>query len=293
MLQRILLPQQLPELLIWGDGLRAFNSGRKDATYRAILASAGYQQLFAGGRPVVFVPQLKRRQSAFCRDIPGSHLGTILPWHRSVNASTGQVGVALKTGYPSLNQVLAAASVSAVMQGTPDRRAPCYRMPGRVPSQARSRTERANRFFQPQLLLSNGFSSVSTRFDPTTYYKRYPRVSGRYDGDYVPFVVEGGPQYAALRAVGMFARSRGIPLVVVNMPLSQPHLDPVRLAYERQFDQKMRRLAKEQGFRFRNFLQRWPTRNDYFADPSHLNRYGSRAVARQLAQDPTIPWPQR
>ncbi len=293
LLQQILSPQQLPELLIWGDGLRAFNSGRKDATYKAILASAGYQQLFSVGRPIVLVPQPKRRQQAFCIEVPGNHVGTILPWHRSVNPSTGEVKVAMKTGYPSLNQALSATAVTALMQRPPNRSEPCTSRQNRLSSQSRLRRAQTSRFLQPQLLLSNGFSSVPTQFDPKTYYQRYPRVSGRYDGDYVPFVIEGGQQYAALRSVGMFARARRIPLVVVNMPLSQPHLDPVRLAYERQFDQKMRYLAKEQGFRFRNFLQRWPTRNDYFADPSHLNRYGARAVARQLAQDPTIPWPQR
>ena len=295
LLQRILIPEQLPKVLVWGDGLRAFNSGRKDATYQAILASGGYRQLFAGARPAIARSRPERMQktpSIFCLDIPGNPLAELLPWSSSTHRESGKVDVALTTGYPSVNQTLSAAAIAASLRQHPIRKFPCYT----------PRTHSAERFpnyfgqsiqAQPQILLSNGFSSVPTQFEPKTYYQSYPRVSGRYDGDYVPFIVEGGPQFAALRSVAIFARTQRIPLVVVNMPLSQPHLDRVRLAYERQFDQKMQRLAMEEGFRFRNFLQRWPTRHDYFADPSHLNRHGARALATHIAQDPTIPWPKR
>jgi hypothetical protein len=34
-------------------------------------------------------------------------------------------------------------------------------------------------------------------------------------------------------------------------------------------------------------------KNDYFSDPSHLNRYGAYTVSNQLAQDPMIPWPSK
>ena len=50
-LQRLLTPEQLPKLIIWGDGSRAFNSRRLDATFASILNSPGYQAVLAGERP--------------------------------------------------------------------------------------------------------------------------------------------------------------------------------------------------------------------------------------------------
>ncbi|NEQ25565.1 MAG: hypothetical protein F6K28_42195 [Microcoleus sp. SIO2G3] len=52
LLRQILAPDQLPRLIIWGDGLRAFNSGRPDLTYRSIVASEGYRALARGSRPI-------------------------------------------------------------------------------------------------------------------------------------------------------------------------------------------------------------------------------------------------
>ena len=48
MTRRLLTPEQLPKLIIWADGARAFNSGRVDKTYNAIATSVGYQHLAAG-----------------------------------------------------------------------------------------------------------------------------------------------------------------------------------------------------------------------------------------------------
>ena len=47
-IQRLLMPEQLPKLIIWADGARAFNSGRDDRTYNGILASEGYERLLDG-----------------------------------------------------------------------------------------------------------------------------------------------------------------------------------------------------------------------------------------------------
>ncbi|MGK7891680.1 MAG: hypothetical protein AB4042_20310, partial [Leptolyngbyaceae cyanobacterium] len=46
--QHILLPEQLPKLIVWADGARAFNSGRDDRTFNGIVASEGYEQLLDG-----------------------------------------------------------------------------------------------------------------------------------------------------------------------------------------------------------------------------------------------------
>ena len=40
-----LLPQPLPPVIVWGDGSRAFNDGRRDRTWEKLTASPGYQAL--------------------------------------------------------------------------------------------------------------------------------------------------------------------------------------------------------------------------------------------------------
>ncbi|WP_250565856.1 hypothetical protein [Adonisia turfae] len=50
-LQRLLTSDQLPRLVIWGDGSRAFNSRRVDATFANILKSPGYRAVLAGEKP--------------------------------------------------------------------------------------------------------------------------------------------------------------------------------------------------------------------------------------------------
>jgi len=52
LLQRILTPEQLPRLILWADGSRAFNSGRADVTYNGIVASDGYKMLETGVQPI-------------------------------------------------------------------------------------------------------------------------------------------------------------------------------------------------------------------------------------------------
>lgn len=52
LLRRILTAEQLPKLIIWGDGSRAFNNGRPDLTYNGIVASEGYRRLASGDRPI-------------------------------------------------------------------------------------------------------------------------------------------------------------------------------------------------------------------------------------------------
>ncbi|MDJ0705400.1 MAG: hypothetical protein QNJ46_19120 [Leptolyngbyaceae cyanobacterium MO_188.B28] len=44
-LQRLLSPDQLPKLILWAGGSRAFNSGRRDRTFTRILDSPGYRAL--------------------------------------------------------------------------------------------------------------------------------------------------------------------------------------------------------------------------------------------------------
>lgn len=61
-LQRLLTPEQLPKLVVWGDGSRAFNSNRIDATFARILNSPGYQAVAAGEMPDFAGRELVSRQ---------------------------------------------------------------------------------------------------------------------------------------------------------------------------------------------------------------------------------------
>ncbi|MBD2104672.1 hypothetical protein [Leptolyngbya sp. FACHB-261] len=208
LLRRILPPQHLPRLILWADGVRAFNSGRPDRTYQAILTSPGYRQL-------------------------------------------------------TIVQPLSAGLRPTQLNG---------------PSSAVASP-----------LDERGFLAVPNRFQPALYYQQYPRVPGQFDGDYQAFRL-WGEQTAATTALLRFTRNRRIPIVFVNLPLTQYYLDPTRQRYERQFQRYLRRLSLR-GLIVRDFNQPDLAIPDYFQDPSHLNRYGAAAVARQLAQDPKIPWP--
>jgi hypothetical protein len=210
LLRQVLRPEQLPRLVIFADGSRAFNSGRFDRTFAEILNSPGYQAVRAGT-----LPQLAEK------------------------ATVGPL--------PSAG----ALPISAIT--------------------------------------AQGFLAVEDRFDPATYYRQFPRVSGRYDGFYSPFQL-GGVQSVSMEAIAAHLRSQQVPLVVVNLPLSDDYLDAVRLRYEQQFQQYLRQQANQNGFIAVDLLQQWRNQNQFFADPSHINRFGAAELGRVLATNPLIPW---
>lgn len=51
LLAQVLPPEQLPKLILWADGVRAFNEGRTDATYQAMAASPAYRLMRQGRFP--------------------------------------------------------------------------------------------------------------------------------------------------------------------------------------------------------------------------------------------------
>lgn len=138
-------------------------------------------------------------------------------------------------------------------------------------------------------LSANGFLVKENRFDPAIYYQQFPRVAGRYDDTYVPFQLVG-EQTEALEELAAFTRSRNIPLIFVNLPLTDDYLDETRNPIERQFQQYLNRQSQAAGFGLIDYLNQWPNQYGYFADPSHLNRYGAEALARALAGDYRVPW---
>lgn len=237
LLRQILTPEQLPQLIIWADGTRAFNSGRTDRTYNAIASSPGYQQILAGIRPRWPVPP---PASVTPCPPPSSPTPTTIP---SQTLSPLKISLAL--------------TVSNSKVATTD---------------------------------SSGFLPLDNRFDPETYYQKFPKVSGKYDSDYANFQLTG-KQGDALNAVSNFTKNQKISLIIVNLPLTEEYLDSFRRRYEQEFNQSLQQLSKDKGFVFINFSQLWLDRYNYFLDPSHLNRYGAAAVAQQLAQESAIVWP--
>lgn len=209
-LRQVLTPEQLPRLVVWADGSRAFNSARFDRTFASILTSPGYQTLRSGTLPALAGPE--------------------------------------DTAPPANAIALPISPITA-----------------------------------------QGFLPVADRFDPARYYQQFPRVSGRYDDAYNPFRLEG-VQTVSLQAIATFLNSRQIPLVLVNLPLSEDYLDAVRSSYEQRFQQYLQQQAKANGFILIDWLAQWRNQPGLFADPSHLNHFGAMELARQLAVSDAIPW---
>jgi len=251
MVRRLLATDQLPRLVIWADGSRAFNNGRVDVTYNGITASQGYQRLLAGDRPIPSLPPLEIYANEAEQCLPPTQLatGVALPL-----PCTTTLPLAEWNTSPVTRSLAAASLRPATLELDP-----------------------------------KGFRTVTDQYDPTRYYQRFPRVAGRYDSNYAGFEL-GGAQTASTQALAQYLRDRQIPLVFVSLPLNRDYIDSYRQAREQEFRQYLAQLASQGGFGFRDLSQQWSTQHQYFADPSHLNVQGARAVARHLAGDRTIPW---
>lgn len=277
-IRRLLKPQQLPKLIIWADGARAFNSGRVDETYNAMRKSPAYQALMAG----TFLANQGTETTSTPED-----------------ASSAKLPTALTNGYDQLNQWLneRLASLSS-----------SYEKRDRIKTNLQSSTktwlenwqsaspstlpENPDLDIADQTLDLDGFLPITVRYNPASYYQKYAKVTGAYDRDYESFRMEG-EQSKALLSLMQFANTHQIKIVFINLPLTQDYLDPTRRRYEEQFQQYMQRFAAQTGLIFRDLSQSWPTQYDYFSDPSHLNRYGAYEVSQAIAKDPLIPWPSK
>jgi hypothetical protein len=280
--RRILTSEQLPKLIIWADGARAFNSGRMDATYNAIASSEGYQKLQAGTFP---------NPVGVNRGTRGS--GDTAQTNSLTNPAAQSLS-ALKTVYQSASNWLdrAVTSVSATYPQR-DRLKILLRdefaTVVKLTNPDRQTNTDSEKSLSADSIDLDGFLPLSIRFNPATYYKQHPRVRGDYDGDYESFRL-GGEQDNALEALMQFAKTHKIEIVFANLPLTKDYLDPARTEYEEQFQRYMRVSATRRGLIFRDLTKLLLAKHDYFSDPSHLNRYGAYRVSNQLAKDPMIPW---
>ncbi|QYO63095.1 D-alanyl-lipoteichoic acid biosynthesis protein DltD [Leptolyngbya sp. 7M] len=279
LVQHILTPEQLPRMIVWADGARAFNSGTVDVTYNGMVASPAYRELLAGTLA-----------------IPRSSTETATP------AAQPSINTSLTDSYQSIDRWLS-QQVGQLTGRQTDRdqlkhwlqQQMVRLLPGDaadVASVADDADSRVSEILKTGQSLPDqtGFLSLATQFNPATYYQKYARVLGAYDSDYENFRISGS-QEAALQALLKFTAANQIPVVFVNLPLTEDYLDPVRLEYEQEFRDYMVQLSLQQrNFVFRDLSEQWTTQYSYFSDPSHLNRYGAHAVAMKLAQDAKIPW---
>ena len=222
-----LLPQPLPPIIVWGDGSRAFNEGRRDRTWERLLSSPGYQ---------------------------------------AAKRTSTQADNGLANG--------PANTLASSLGGSSNR--PARRVTANSPLVA-----------VPGNLDVLGFSAVSDRFNPQTYYQQVSRVEGRYDDAYVGFALNGS-QADALGRLATDLRGAGTQLLFVNLPLSDSYLDNFRLYYEQQFQRFLQAQSAQNGFAVVDLLAQWARRPELFADPSHINQDGAKAIAQQLAQQPAL-----
>ena len=247
-LKNLLTRDQLPRMIVWADGVRAFNNGRSDRTYNEIVRSPGYQRLISGIRP------------SLTTNVSDTTVSKVLDKRPQLYSYNPAV-----TDVPSDFGALTDPEIFAQLRNFPLNR---------------------------NGIDANGFKEVSTRFNPSVYYQQNRRVSGSYDGDYAGFQL-GGNQDAAFRSVVALTKARKIPLLVVNLPLTYDYLDGTRSYYQQLFRDYMNSSARSLGFVWRDYSDSSLSRNEYFEDPSHLNRFGAAAVARELAADRYLRWPQR
>lgn len=271
-IRRILTPDQLPKLVIWADGARAFNSGRVDATYNAIASSPGYQQLKAN----TDVNTIKEASPKTSTGI--SPLDYFNTNSQSLDKWLNQSLANISSTYSQRDQLKSLLRETYVTSLE------------KVNISANPITESEKSLTAEEPIDFDGFLPLTVRYNPATYYKKHPRVAGDYDNDYESFKLEG-KQASALDSLLKYAKTQNVGIVFINLPLTNDYLDPVRKEDEAKFQQYMRTSAVQKGLIFRDLSQMLLTKYDYFSDPSHLNRYGAYQVSNKLAQDSMINWP--
>jgi hypothetical protein len=251
LVRRLLQPKQLPKLVIWADGARAFNEGRSDRTYATIADSQGFQQL------------------------PGSE-----------GAAIAKSQPFIINGYAAvdsfLNKTLAKASLA---YGQRDR---LHQVLQALPPHLLGERSAAE-LVEAEAINQAGFLSLGAEFEPSTYYQKYLKVSGDSDNDYANFNLMGS-QDAATRQTVEFLQRQQIPLVFVNVPLSDRYLDNTRQKYELAFKQYMQTLAGASKLQFVDLVGLWMQDYSLYSDPSHLNRSGAQQVSTYLARTAPIDW---
>lgn len=271
-LRQLLTPQQLPKLVIWADGARAFNSGRIDRTYDAIATSDRYRQLALMSGSNDDNSSLSQAQSSFQNTYKAidnafdRRLDRLSPayHHRDRLKSWLQSKIPATLQISDRNNTTIDIDSAALLDANEDKH-------------------------HPREIDFDGFLAIDLQFDPATYYQKYTKVTGDSDGDYANFQLLGLQQRALDRTIELLA-SHKIPLVFVNLPLSDIYLDKVRRQHEVTFKEYMQKSMDSQQLTFVDMDGVLDQNYDRFSDPSHLNQIGASDVSRYLARIEGIPW---
>ncbi len=263
-LRQLLTSQQLPKLVIWADGARAFNSGRADRTYETIALSDRYRQLALMSGNSTNSLSLLQAQSSFKNSYQAidSEIDLELAKVSPVYHHRDRLKTWLQAQVPFVSQIVDSSNaiVAELTPTTPE----------------------------PQID-GNGFLPLEVKFDPATYYQEHSQVSGDNDGDYTNFQLLGSQQQALQQVTNLLSTHK-IPLVFVNIPVSDIYLDKFRQEHETVFKNYMQQLMELDRLIFVDMHGLLTTEYDRFSDPSHLNRLGASEVSRYLAQTTLIPW---
>lgn len=291
-LGHLLEPAQLPKLVIWADGARAFNSSTVDVTYNGIAVSPGYRDWQRGEleRPDLSEILETEAEVEEVEDAPTGINASLTASYeaidRTLSETLGNASNAFELRDRLKTQIQETVASLVPSEAFTPAEAVSLNDAGSLPPESLQSLSEQGR----EMVDFDGFLPIALQFNPATYYQEFARVAGRYDSDYENFRLTGS-QTDALHDLLTTMGDREIPVVFVNLPLTDEYLDSDRQAYEQEFRQFMLEIASEYpNFYFRDLSEVWTTEYDYFSDPSHLNRYGAYEIARRLAQDPMIPW---
>ncbi len=264
-LRQLLKSEQLPKTVIWADGSRAFNSGRSDRTYDTIASSSSYRKL---ARTTGFNHSnspLIQTQTLFQNA------------YQDFDTAIDLQFAAISPAYHHRDRLkdLVRTSLPVVAQLTDSENATSSQDP------AASINERD--------INIDGFLPVQLKFDPTSYYQKYAKITGDSDGDYANFKLQDHQDVALHQTIDLLKANK-IKLVFVNLPLSDIYLDKSRRQHEVTFKNYMQKLMDLNQLAFVDMDGLLNTRYEYFSDPSHLNQTGAIAVSQYLTQTNAIQY---
>ncbi len=258
-LRQLLKSDRLPKMVIWADGSRAFNSGRIDRTYETIASSSGYRKLARTSGFNHSNSPLIQAQSFFQNA------------YQDVDTAIDTQLAAISPAYHDRDRLkdLVRNSLPVVAQIADSNHSNSSQDP------AASINERD--------INIDGFLPLKIQFDPTTYYQKYTKVTGDSDLDYASFQLQDHQDIAFHQTIELLKTNK-IPLVFVNLPLSDIYLDRFRRQHETTFKKYMQNLMDSNQLTFVDMDGLLNTRYDHFSDPSHLNQTGAVAVSEYLTQ---------
>ncbi len=260
-LRQLLTPQQLPKIVIWADGARAFNDGRLDQTYAAIASSPGYRRL----------PSNNNGSAAITQAQPLVSNG-----YEKIDRTLNQLLAKFSQAYPHRQQLK-----TKLQEITPQ-----WPIPQQINRPSLS-TRSQN--IGGEAIDATGFLSLNVQFSPATYYQNHVKVTGDSDGDYANFTLNGGQIQAFQQTIDLL-QTHKVQLVFVNAPLSDQYLDDVRQKHEFTFKQYMQTLARDQKLQFVDLVGSWMQEYSFYSDPSHLNQFGASQVSTYLVRNAPIDW---